>query len=72
MLVKTFLHALVFAHSIVVGIIFGISLTILVMVPVEAVVSGGLDPILLVRSTLVPLLALGSNFQRRYIPQLLV
>ena len=54
-------------HFIVVGVIFGISVTILVMVPVEAVFSGGLDPISLVRSTLVLLLALGSNYWRRYI-----
>ena len=38
----------------------------------EAVFSKGLDPISLIRSTLVPLLALGSNFQGRYILYLLV
>ena len=71
MLVKIFLLALVLVHSIVHGIIFGISLTILVMVPVEAVLSGGLDPIMLFRSTLALLLTLGSNCQRRYILKLL-
>ena len=65
MLVKKFLLALV--HSIVAGIIFGISLTILVMAPVEALFYGGLDPISLVRSTLALLLVLGSNCQRKYI-----
>ena len=67
MLVKIFLVALVFVHSTVVDVIFDISLTILVMVPVEVGFSGGLDPILLVRSTLALLLTLGSNCQRRYI-----
>ena len=62
MLVKKILHALVLVHStIAVGIIFGISLTILVMVPVEVVLSGQMDPIMLIRSTLAPLLTLGSN-----------
>ena len=63
---KKLLLALVLVHSIVVGIIFGISLTILVMVAVEVVVSGGLDPILLIKLTLALLLTLGSNCQRRY------
>ena len=65
---KIFLLVLVLVHSTVVGIISDISLTILVMVPVEAVFSEGLNPILLIRSTLVSLLALGSNCQRIYIP----
>ena len=64
---KTFLLPLVLVHSIVVGIILDISSTILVMVPVEAVIFGGLDPISLIRSTLAPFLALGLNWQRRYI-----
>ena len=42
MLVKNkFLLAFVLVHSTVIGIIFGISLTILVMVPVEGVLLGG-------------------------------
>ena len=67
MLVKIFLFALVLVNSTVVDIIFDISLTILVMVPVEAGFSGGLDPISLVRSTLALLLTSGLNCQRRYI-----
>ena len=41
---KKILLALVLVHSIVVGIIFDISSTILIMVPVEAVISGGWIP----------------------------
>ena len=59
MLVKKFLLGLVIVLSLVIGIIFDISLTILVMVPVEVVISGKLDPILLVRSTLALLLVIG-------------
>ena len=47
MLVKKILLALVLVHSIVVDIIFGISSTILVMVPVEVVFWGELTPICL-------------------------
>ena len=58
---KTFLLALV--HSTLVDTIFDTSLTILVMVPVDAGFSWGLAPISLIRSTLVLHLTLGSNFQ---------
>ena len=72
MLVKNLL-ALVLVHStIVVSISFGVSSTILVMVPVEAILFGGLDPITLFMSTLALFLALGSNCQRRYILKILV
>ena len=65
--------ALVLVHStIVVSITFGVSLTILVMIPLEAVLLGELDPITLFRSTLVSLLPLGLNCWRRYILKLLV
>ena len=47
---KIFLLALV--HSTVVDTIFDTSLTILVMVPVDARFFGGLDPISSIRSTL--------------------
>ena len=56
---QIFLLALV--HSTVFDTIFDTSLTILVMVPVDAGFSGGLDPISLIRSTLVLHLALDSN-----------
>ena len=70
---KKFLLALVIVQStIVASIIFGVSSTILVMVPVEAVLFGGFDPITLFRPTLVLLLTLGLNCQRRYILKLLV
>ena len=62
---KKNLLALVLVHSTVVDTIFDISSTILVMVPVDAGYSGGLAPILLVRSTLALHLTLGSNCQRR-------
>ena len=69
---KKFLLALVLFHStIVVSIIFGVSSTILVMVPVEAVFLGLQEPIMLFRSTLVLLLTLGLDCQRRYILKLL-
>ena len=58
---KIFLLALV--HSTVVDTIFDTSLTILVMVPVDAGFSLGLTPILLIRSTLALHLALGLNCQ---------
>ena len=45
MLVKKFLLALVHVHSTIVVIIFGVSLTILVMVPVEVVFLGVQEPI---------------------------
>ena len=50
MLVKKFSLALV--HSTVVDTIIDTSLTILVMVPVNARLFGGLDPIISIRSTL--------------------
>ena len=62
---KKFLLALVLVHSTVVDTIFDTFSTILVMVPVDAGFSGGLDPISLVRSTLALHLTLGSNCQRR-------
>ena len=57
------LLALVLVHSTVVDTIFVTSSTILVMVPVDAGFSGGLDPISLIRSTLALHLTLGSNCQ---------
>ena len=69
MLVKKILLALVLVHSII--IIFGVSSTILVMVPVEAVFSGELEPIALSRSTLALLLTLDLDSWRRYILKLL-
>ena len=45
MLVKIFLHVLVLVHFTVVDIFFDTSLTILVMVPVDAGFSWGLAPI---------------------------
>ena len=63
MLVKTCLLALVLVHSTVVDTIFDTSLTILVMVPVDVGFPGGLDLILLIRSTLVLHLTLGLNCQ---------
>ena len=61
---KKNLLSLVLVNSTVV-VIFGVYLTILVMVPVEAVFSGGLEPIMLFRITLVLLLTLGLDCQRR-------
>ena len=60
---KIFLLALVLVHSTVVDTIFDISLTILVMVPVDTGFSRGLAPILHIRSTLALHLALVSNCQ---------
>ena len=47
MLINKFLLALILVHSTVVGTIFDTSWIILVMVPVDAGFSGGLDPIYL-------------------------
>ena len=60
---KIFLLALV--HYTVVDTIFDISLTILVIVPVDAGFSSGLAPILHIRSTLALHLMLGSKCRRR-------
>ena len=69
---KKFLLALVLVHStIVVSIIFGVSLTILVMAPAEVVLSGVLEPITLFRLTLALIITLGSNCWRKYILKLL-
>ena len=70
MLVKKFLLALVLVHSTIVVIIFGVSLAILVMVPVEVVFWGVLGPITLSRPTLAPLLALGSDSWSKHILKL--
>ena len=68
---KKILLALVLVHSTIVVIIFGVSLTILVMVPVEVVFLGVQEPIMLSRSTLALLLTLGLDSQIRYILKLL-
>ena len=60
---KKILLSLALVHSTVVDTIFDTSLTILVMVPVDAGFSWGLDHMLLIRSTLALHLALGSNCQ---------
>ena len=65
---KTFYLLLSLSHSSVVDVIFDISSTILVMIPVETVFSGGgLAPISHVKSTLALFLTLGLNCQRRFI-----
>ena len=58
---KKFLLALVLVHSTIVVIIFGVSSTILVIIPVEVVFSGVQEPIMLSRSTLAPLLTLALD-----------
>ena len=62
---KKIFTALVLVHSTVHDAIFDTFLTILVMVPVDAGFSGGLDPISLIRSTIVLHLTLGLYCQWR-------
>ena len=67
---KIFLLALVLVHSTMFFIIFGVSLAILVMVPVEVIFWDALGPVTLSRPTLVLLLTLGSDSQRKHILKL--
>ena len=70
MLVKKFLLAFVLVHSSIVVVIFGVSLAILVMVPVEAVLLGEPECIMHYALTLAPLLALGLDSWRKHILEL--
>ena len=67
---KKFFTCLCPCHSTIVVIIFGVSLAILVMAPVEAVFLGELECIMLFGLIPVLLLTIGSDSQRKHILKL--
>ena len=67
---KNVLLALVLVHSTIVVIIFGVSLAILVMVPVEVIFLGCIRIHMPSRPTLALLLTLGLDSQRKHILKL--